>query len=284
MGVLPECTSFAGRALDKPRPGGHLRRCRSCSLVFRDPIANLEVYEALYAQAPSTVWSSARSRGDQALVSELIVGHAPGVMDVLDIGCYSGSLLQTLGTRIRKYGVEPSTAAAAVAQSNGIELIGQTMRDLDQIAQKFDVVVAVDVIEHVPQPAEFLLRMLELTRPGGLIVVSTGNADAWSWRLAGTAYWYTELFEHISFISSSWVEKFAVQHGVQLESVRRFSYYDESRRGRWWIRVQYCIAALKTVLRLWLAHVQGRAAMPPRWLMGEAGLFADHFVFTLRRP
>lgn len=284
IGVLPVCSTFAGRLLDKPWSGGNLRRCRTCALVFRDPVAAEAEYETLYAQAPSTVWVSTRSRGDQALVSELVDRHSTGAMDVLDLGCYTGSLLQSLDGRIRKYGVEASTAAAAIAQSHGVEIIAGSMRDLDQVDRRFDVVIAVDVIEHVPNPNAFIERMLELSRPGGLVVISTGNADAWPWRLAGTAYWYTEFAEHISFISASWAKRCAVLQGVRLEFLRQFSYYDEAKPSRLRSRLAFCKAAFLFQVKQRIRRCSGRVAAPPPWLLGEPGLFADHFVFTLRKP
>ncbi len=261
-----------------------MRRCRRCAFVFRDPVAAEETYEALYAQAPSTVWVSSRLRGDQALVPKLIARHSSGVTDVLDLGCYTGSLLRTLDGRFRKYGVEASTEAAAVAQSHGVKIIARTMRELRHVQQEFDVVVAVDVIEHVLDPSVLLMQMLDLTRPGGLVVVSTGDADAWPWRLAGSAYWYTEMTEHVSFISSSWANRFAVQHGLPLEAMRRFAYYDEVRPGRWRSQLRFWVAAAKCAVRQRAERLLGRAASPPRWLLGEPGMFADHFVFALRKP
>ncbi|MDR3368498.1 class I SAM-dependent methyltransferase [Rhodoferax sp.] len=269
--------------LDWPWPGGYLRRCHSCAFVFRDPVAAAETYEALYAEAPSTVWSTSRLRGDRAYVAEMIAMHSTGPVDVLDVGCYTGQLLGTLDVRCRKFGVEASRAAAAVAECDGVEIIARTTSELGQINQRFDVVVAIDVIEHLLDPSVFLRQMLDLTRPGGLVMVSTGDADAWPWRLAGAAYWYSEMAEHVSFISSSWAKRFAEQHCVPIEGMQRFRYYDEIDPGRWRSQLRFWVAAAKIALRHRLARLRGGADSQPRWILGGAGLFADHFVFALRK-
>jgi len=284
IGMLPPCRIFAGKTLDVTWPEGYLRRCRECSLVFRDPVASEEKYEALYADTPSTVWLSSRPRGDTAIVTEILAKSSAESIDVLDLGCYTGQLLSSLDIRFQKYGVEASKEAAAVAQSNGINIMARTMSELWKIQKKFDVVVAMDVVEHVLNPSEFLKQMLDLTRPGGLIVVSSGDADVWPWRLAGSAYWYTELIEHVSFISSSWTMQFAAEQGLNIENITKFRYYNEIKSNRRRTQFRYVFVAIKYAIRhFMLKSLRGREKCP-NWVLGEAGLFADHFVFALRKP
>ncbi len=284
LGPLPPGDTFAGRPLEPPWSGGDLVRCGHCRLVFRAPVLEERAYEAHYAQAPDSVWTSDRPRGDRKPVLDLIARHAPTARDILDLGCYDGSLLDRIDLPVRKYGVEASRAAADVARDRGIEIVATALRELPTIAARFDIVMAIDVMEHVLDPSAFLLEMLRLTRPGGLVLVSTGNADAWPFRLAGATYWYSAIAEHLSFVSDSWMRDFAGRHGVEILALERFRYYDEPAVHRSSAALAFTVAAIKRRLRRRLFGWLGREDTPASWHLAGPGMFEDHFVIALRKP
>ncbi|CAN1161454.1 Ubiquinone biosynthesis O-methyltransferase, mitochondrial [Linum perenne] len=63
--------------------------------------------------------------------------------------------------------LDPSTST--------IEYICTTAEKLVEEGRQFDAVMALEVIEHVAEPAEFCKSLAALTRPGGAIVISTIN-------------------------------------------------------------------------------------------------------------
>ena len=89
----------------------------------------------------------------------------------------------------RRRGVEASIRAAEVARTRGIEILASKISGLSSLGQRFDVVCAVDVIEHVPDLAEFARELLRPLNPGGLMLLSTGTMDTAAWRVAGGGYW-----------------------------------------------------------------------------------------------
>ncbi len=282
IGRLSDSRSFAGQVLADAWPGGHLYRCQKCALVFRAPIAPESTYESLYSSATDTVWQNVRSRGDHGIIMRLVSSHCKDAADVLDLGCYDGSLLASLPPRLRMFGVEASVAASEVARGRGIDMIAGNMRGLDQIDRQFDAVMAVDVIEHMHSPANLVRQMLKLARSGGVVLVSTGDADSWAWRMAGSAYWYSAMPEHVSFVSTTWATHLARQLGVRLSAVVRFPYYDDRGPGLA-SRLKFCVAALKErARRQWKGPEHLRDHFP-RWTLGEPGLFADHMVFVLQK-
>ena len=105
-----------------------LYECNDCALVFRDPISDEAVYERLYATAPETVYASTSLRHDQQLARDAILTrHAHG--SVLDVGCFDGALLDSLGHRFEKFGVEASRAATDVCKRRGVDVIASSIRD-----------------------------------------------------------------------------------------------------------------------------------------------------------
>ena len=59
-----------------------------------------------------------------------------------------------------------------------------TAEDLAASGERFDVVVGMEVVEHVPRPDAFVETAASLVRPGGLLVLSTLNRTAKSFALA----------------------------------------------------------------------------------------------------
>jgi 2-polyprenyl-6-hydroxyphenyl methylase / 3-demethylubiquinone-9 3-methyltransferase len=112
-------------------------------------------------------------------------------LSILDIGCGAGLLsepLSRLGAHVT--GLDPAAAAIEAARSHA-EATGATLAyrvgEVETLAQegaKFDVVLAMEVIEHVDNPSDFVAVAASLVAPGGLICFSTLNRTAKSFALA----------------------------------------------------------------------------------------------------
>lgn len=116
---------------------------------------------------------------------------------ILDIGCGGGLIaepLARLGATVT--GVDPApenieTARLhAEAQGLAIEYVAGTSDALAARGLRYDCVVALEVIEHVPDVAEFLRSCADLTEPGGLVALSTLNRTAKSFALGIVAAEY----------------------------------------------------------------------------------------------
>jgi SAM-dependent methyltransferase len=147
-----------------------------------------------------------------------------GLSRVLDVGCYDGRLLESLGPDYALLGVELHPGARVRAEARGVQILVDNFTDLSQIKAVADVTIACDVIEHSADPRTFLEGLATTVRPGGYVLVTTGNTDAWTWRLMGSRYWYCFIAEHISFINPAWVRKNKDSLGLELQQVVHFSH------------------------------------------------------------
>lgn len=118
-------------------------------------------------------------------------------LSLVDIGCGGGLLsepMARLGARVT--GIDASARNIAVAslhaerQGLAIDYRQGTVEALAPQGARFDVVLALEIVEHVSDVDLFLRTCGEMVKPGGLLFLSTLNrtAKAWMLAIAGAEY------------------------------------------------------------------------------------------------
>jgi 2-polyprenyl-6-hydroxyphenyl methylase / 3-demethylubiquinone-9 3-methyltransferase len=109
---------------------------------------------------------------------------------ILDIGCGAGLLsepLARLGAQV--IGIDPSDSNIAAAKVHAarsnvlIDYRATTVEEMGNL-ERFDIVLAMEVVEHVTDVGLFLQRCAALMKPQGMMVVSTLNRTLKSFALA----------------------------------------------------------------------------------------------------
>jgi 2-polyprenyl-6-hydroxyphenyl methylase/3-demethylubiquinone-9 3-methyltransferase len=109
---------------------------------------------------------------------------------MLDIGCGAGLLCEPftrLGADV--IGIDPSATNIAAARLHAekghlsIDYRNTTLEDMDA-RERFDIVLAMEVVEHVTDVGAFLGRCAVMLKPGGMMVASTLNRNLKSFALA----------------------------------------------------------------------------------------------------
>jgi 2-polyprenyl-6-hydroxyphenyl methylase/3-demethylubiquinone-9 3-methyltransferase len=110
---------------------------------------------------------------------------------MLDIGCGGGILsepLARLGAQM--VGADPAEKNIAVASAHAaeqglaIDYRATTAEALAEAGERFDVVLAMEVVEHVVDVKEFVLTCAAMVKPGGLMIAATLNRTLKSFALA----------------------------------------------------------------------------------------------------
>ncbi len=195
-----------------------LRRCPTCDIAFISPRLNLAGRNALYDDAgyfEGSVYSGDGGDDEGGLATFWQHRWADGRLDTVDgyrrrggrvdrgplleIGCAYGLFAaRALGRGWDVSAMDVSAAGVAhTAARLGIEVHRGLVEDAPFESESFDVVVAWDVLEHVPDPATFLARVREFLAPGGTLALSLPNVDSLPARLLRQRWWTLRPDEHI---------------------------------------------------------------------------------------
>ncbi len=158
-------------------------------------------------------------------------------LDVLDIGCGGGLLCEPitrLGAKVT--GIDASEKnikiAAIHAENSGLDINYQCISAEEMAAKKkkFDVVLNMEVIEHVADVESFLAASCALVKPGGLMIVATLNRTVKSFALAivGAEYvlrWLPRgTHDWKKFLKPSEIEAPISRGGLKLKEIQGVSY------------------------------------------------------------
>ena len=157
---------------------------------------------------------------------------------ILDLGCGNGSLSHMLSQQgFEVVGIEES--------ASGIELASQSYPDCKflqgsiynlptaQLGEKFDIIVSVEVIEHLVYPKQLIKAAKEHLKPGGRLILTTpyhGYLKNLTLALSGKMdQHFTVLWEggHIKFFSVATLSQLLMQEGctdIQFKFAGRLPY------------------------------------------------------------
>jgi 2-polyprenyl-6-hydroxyphenyl methylase/3-demethylubiquinone-9 3-methyltransferase len=110
---------------------------------------------------------------------------------LLDIGCGGGILSEPLARlRAEVLGADPSQTNIEVAKLHAaeagvtVDYRATTAEALADEGERFDIVLAMEVVEHVADLSLFVRRCAEMVKPGGLMIAATLNRTLKSFALA----------------------------------------------------------------------------------------------------
>lgn len=177
------------------------RRCRACNFVFVvNPIIDFaQIYDEAYYHGQGAdplvrymdeLLNPTRSvrRFEWAGVLKALHHLAAPLENKrwLDIGCGNGGLVKYAVERgLMCQGAEDGWIADKARTEFGIPIM--PLSELANLTESYDIVTAVEVLEHIEEPLDFLRTVQTLLKPGGLFWYTTGNSapfqDAFlSWR------------------------------------------------------------------------------------------------------
>lgn len=188
-------------------------RCRRCSLVYTRRLP-----------APAELDEHYRSYPEHSEPGELTLRRFGELLDglerfrdtgrLLDVGCGDGHFLAAAQERgWQAYGSEYGEGPRQRARERGLEVRPAPFEPTAAEAGGFDVVVAIEVIEHVTHPREEVERMRALLRRGGCVYLTTPNFGSISRRITGPRWRAIEYPEHLSLFTPESLDRLLASIG-----------------------------------------------------------------------
>ncbi|HEX2266969.1 MAG TPA: methyltransferase domain-containing protein [Actinomycetota bacterium] len=109
----------------------------------------------------------------------VIRGMVDGSTRILDIGCGSSRILQSLPQAV---GLDMQIRKLRWLRAPGRQLVQGSLSQLPFEDESFDAVICSEVIEHIPRDEIDLTDMVRVLAPGGALVLGTPDYGTWTWR------------------------------------------------------------------------------------------------------
>ena len=238
MDVPTESPNCPLCSANEPQSTGFVRepfrvvRCGGCRLWYLSPRLTADATDRLYRSNDyftgcdagyadySSQERSLRTTFRRLLHTMQQSGMTGGRL--LEVGAGLGYFLdEARGFFSSRTGVEMSSRAAAIAaeQSEATVLPGLEALDSEDL---FDSIVALHVVEHVPDPVVWVRSLAQHLAPGGTVVLATPDMGSF-WRLAMQSRWPSFKYpEHVAFYDRATLPRLLAAAGLQRPARLRY--------------------------------------------------------------
>lgn len=230
--ACPACSSGKYRR-EFDKNGFQYVGCADCGTLFVNPRPGFEVLKKFYSDSPSTAfWVDkffkpvAEARREKifrprAEYASGITGKG-GHLTVGDIGAGFGLFLEEwrkIDAGNDYIAIEPSLEMAETCKSKDIEVRCACLEELDEKKDRFDVLTAFELAEHLFDPEGFIRKIHSLLKPKGYLIMTTLN---------GRGFDILNLWEksrsvtpphHLNFFNTSSIKTLLERSGFTIDEV-----------------------------------------------------------------
>jgi len=195
------------------------KRCIKCESIYAvDKRRNATFMKEIYSSYKDDYWKNLNNQSNfsKALIDEVNGSFTGG--ELWDVGCGDGSLLKQFGSQWIKNGIEISPHAVELCKRKGIKVHQGTAIDLE-FSNVADVIICVDVIEHLIHPQEDLIAMSNMLKKGGMAYFFTGNSTSINAKLNKRMWYYLHCFGHVSIFSKKAFKQILPKAGFIVEKI-----------------------------------------------------------------
>ncbi len=176
-----------------------LRKANDCDLIFVSPQPKSEALGVIYP--PTYIpFQFSRMRGAVRIGRDFVQGKKAKTIlklagangKILDVGTGSGTLIRQIarvqGNRGNLYANDFSKGILAPLRQEGFQTVVGQAEELE-LADRFQVIVMNQVLEHLQNPVRVVGRLRQLLAPDGYLFIETPSTDGLDAKLFRKRYW-----------------------------------------------------------------------------------------------
>lgn len=197
-----------------------LSKCKNCRLVFSSHVPTSKELLDFYSQYPRYTQTA-----------EVVIRNYNNILDglekyrknnrLIEIGCGEGFFLEQARKRNWEvYGTELSPEAIQICASKNLNVKSSVDQFGIKVEEAFDIVVSIEVIEHLPYPLKEAQLYSQLLRPGGALYVTTPNFNSISRRVLGEKWSIILYPEHLIYYSPQSLKYLLKKFGIQPVNIK----------------------------------------------------------------
>lgn len=206
--------------------------CSKCFLVqvdeFESPNSIFTDYA--YFSSYSKTWLDHVRRYAEEATKRFSLNQKTQVIEIASNDGYLLQFFKNLG--IHHLGIEPAVNVAQVARQNGIPTVtkffgSKTAKEIVQEGKRGDLLIAFNVLPHVPNLNDFVSGLKHLLSESGIITI---QFSAYLLKLIQKAEFDTIYHEHFSYFSLLTLQKVFAHHGLTVFDVEELPIHGGSLR------------------------------------------------------
>lgn len=222
-----KCNSCGKKEYTVLYPAQGIVQCQNCGLVSLLTLPNEDELCHLYDQEYSTGESFNQFYTHLAVVRKteaglrlrsirrLSKGH-----DLLDVGSGMGYFVETaLEHGWNAQGIEISTQAVSLQADRNLPIVNCPYESFEP-GNLYDVITLWAVIEHVRDPRQVLAKTYALLKPGGIVVIETGDLLSRNASKDGVEWRMFYIAGHLYFFSSACLDRMLEEIGFKVLETR----------------------------------------------------------------
>jgi len=239
-------------------------KCQVCSNIYLNPrpivdelptIYPSNYYAYNYELAISPIAIRAKNWLDRIKVKQWLKYLPDALPQVLDVGCGDGRYLEMLHNlgipRNHLYGVEMSEDRIGYLNDLGFKGYYGRIEDIkeDLPPASFDLIILLQVLEHVENPRTLMQSLAGLLKQGGILIIETPNAESLDFNLFCHGYWGGYHFpRHWNLMNRQTLTRLTLEYNLEVKSFNYLSAHS------------FCIFSLHHLIKYkwrspWLASI-----------------------------
>lgn len=258
--------------------------CRACGHVYQNPRPTLSSIGAYYPDdytpfrraiddEPNAILRAIRHRQWRTRCMQVARLRDGGRL--LDVGASTGMFLNEL----RRYGswtlagVELSERAAQYARDTfQLNMFTGQIEAAPWPPASFDVITAWDVVEHLPEPRAALIKMRDLIKDDGYIIVSVPNGDSFDAKIFGRYWIGLDPPRHMSVFNLDGLRRLMQSAGFEIETAYCFygRYTTSALSWQMWLHAHLRPSTLRRLIeRMLFVPVWRYITLPYFWTIDQ---------------